>query len=82
MNNSLDNYLDMSDDQIDNLLFGMDLNKKIEPKKKTCRSCKSDKLVVDNVKGYLVCQDCAVINQEFLDENPEFLTITFHRTQI
>jgi transcription initiation factor TFIIIB Brf1 subunit/transcription initiation factor TFIIB len=72
MNNSLDNYLDMSDDQIDNLLFGMDLNKKIEPKKKTCRSCKSDKLVVDNVKGYLVCQDCAVINQEFLDENPEF----------
>jgi len=72
MNNSLDNYLDMSDDQIDNLLFGMDLNKKIEQKKKTCRSCKSDKLVVDNVKGYLVCQDCAVINQEFLDENPEF----------
>lgn len=73
MNNSLDNYLDMSDDQIDNLLFGMDLNKKIEPKKKVCKSCKSDKLVVDNVKGYLVCQDCAVINQEFLDENPEFI---------
>ena len=70
--NSIDNYLDMSDDQIDNLLFGMDLNKKIEPKKKMCKSCKSDKLVVDNIKGYLVCQDCAVINQEFLDENPEF----------
>jgi transcription initiation factor TFIIIB Brf1 subunit/transcription initiation factor TFIIB len=70
--NSIDNYLDMSDDQIDNLLFGMDLNKKIEPKKKMCKSCKSDKLVVDNVKGYVVCQDCAVINQEFLDENPEF----------
>jgi len=72
MNNSIDNYLDMSDEQIDSLLFGMDLNKKIEPKKKMCKSCKSDKLVVDNVKGYLVCQDCAVINQEFLDENPEF----------
>jgi transcription initiation factor TFIIIB Brf1 subunit/transcription initiation factor TFIIB len=69
---SQDNYLDLTDDQIDNLLFGMDLNKKIEKKKKICKSCKSDKLVVDNIKGYLVCQECAVINQEFLDENPEF----------
>jgi transcription initiation factor TFIIIB Brf1 subunit/transcription initiation factor TFIIB len=69
---SQNNYLDMSDDQIDNLLFGMDLNKKIETVKKICKSCKSDKLVVDNIKGYLVCQECAVINQEFLDENPEF----------
>ena len=77
--NSEDNYLDMTDEQIDNLLLGMDLNKKPdslifdkEVKKKSCSSCKSDKLVVDNLKGYLVCQDCAVINQEFLDENPEF----------
>ena len=72
MNINMDNYLDMTDDQIDNLLFGMDLNKKVEVKKKICKSCKSDKLVVDNIKGYLVCQECAVINQEFLDENPEF----------
>jgi len=70
--NAHDNYLDFTDDQIDDLLFGMNLNKKIETKKKMCKSCKSDKLVVDNVKGYVVCQDCAVINQEFLDENPEF----------
>jgi len=70
--NAHDNYLDFTDDQIDNLLFGMNLNKKIETKKKMCKSCKSDKLVVDNIKGYVVCQDCAVINQEFLDENPEF----------
>jgi transcription initiation factor TFIIIB Brf1 subunit/transcription initiation factor TFIIB len=72
MDPSLDNYLDMTDDQIDNLLFGMDLNKKLESKKKICKSCKSDKLIIDNIKGYLVCQECAVINQEFLDENPEF----------
>ena len=31
------------------------------------------KLIIDNIKGYLVCIDCAVINQEFLDENPEFI---------
>lgn len=66
------NYLDMTDEQIDNLLLGMDLNKKPEIKKRICNSCKSDKLVIDNIKGYLVCQDCAVINKEFLDENPEF----------
>ena len=72
MNSEFDNYLNMTDDQIDNLLLGVDLNKKSEVKKKVCKSCKSDKLVVDNVKGYLVCADCAVINQEFLDENPEF----------
>ncbi len=72
MNSEFDNYLDMTDDQIDNLLLGVDLNKKSEVKKKICKSCKSDKLVTDNIKGYLVCSECAVINQEFLDENPEF----------
>jgi transcription initiation factor TFIIIB Brf1 subunit/transcription initiation factor TFIIB len=72
MEPEIDKYLDMTDDQIDNLLFGMDLNKKPEQKKKLCISCKSDKLTIDNIKGYLVCSECAVINQEFLDENPEF----------
>ena len=72
MNSEFDNYLDMTDNQIDNLLLGVDLNKKLNIKKKNCKSCKSDKLVVDNIKGYLVCSECAVINQEFLDENPDF----------
>jgi len=72
INTEFDSYFDMTDNQIDNLLLGVDLNKKPEPKKKTCKSCKSEKLVIDNIKGYLVCSECAVINQEFLDENPEF----------
>lgn len=73
MNSEFDNYLDMTDVQIDNLLLGVDLNKKLDIKKKLCKSCKSDKLIVDNIKGYLVCEECAVINQEFLDENPDFV---------
>ena len=74
----MDNYLDMTDEQIDNLINNLNLNnleldlKKIDIKKKCCKSCKSDKLVKDNIKGYLVCTECAVINQEFLNENPEF----------
>ena len=73
MTSECDNYFNMTDDQIVNLLFGIDFNKKLEIKNKICKSCKSDKLVIDNLKGYLVCSECAVINQEFLNENPEFI---------
>jgi len=73
-------YLNFTDEQIDDLLFNCDLDKLNEKKDKqtdentpvVCISCKSDKLVIDNTKGYLVCQDCAVINKEFLDKNVEF----------
>jgi transcription initiation factor TFIIIB Brf1 subunit/transcription initiation factor TFIIB len=73
-----DKYLDLTDDQIDNLLLGVDLDQTIsysdesEENTQLCISCKSDKLIIDNTKGYLVCQDCAVINEEFLDKNIEF----------
>ena len=67
-----DNYTELSEEMIDNLLMGINLNVKVENKKKACISCKSENLVIDNVKGYLVCDDCAVINMEFLNENPEF----------
>ena len=72
-----DKYLNLTDDQIDNLLLGVDLDQLIDSSNNSdkpllCISCKSDKLVIDNTKGYLVCQDCAVINEEFLDKNSEF----------
>jgi transcription initiation factor TFIIIB Brf1 subunit/transcription initiation factor TFIIB len=71
-----DKYLDLTDDQIDNLLLGVDLDEQIvyseNDKPQICISCKSEKLVIDNTKGYLVCQDCAVINEEYFDKNVEF----------
>jgi transcription initiation factor TFIIIB Brf1 subunit/transcription initiation factor TFIIB len=72
-----DKYLDLTDEQIDNLLLGVDLDACIvkpnsDENKNVCISCKSTRLVIDNLKGYLVCQDCAVINEEFLDKNVEF----------
>lgn len=70
-----DKYLDFTDEQIDNLLLGVDLDTIIELNQdeiKICISCKSDNLIIDNTKGYLVCQNCAVINEEFLDKNIEF----------
>lgn len=69
-----DKYLDLSEDEIDNLLYGLDLDKKSTDniEDEVCISCKSNKLIIDSAKGYLVCQDCAVINEEFLDKNHEF----------
>lgn len=74
----IDKYLDMSDDQLDNLLMGVDLDVVIEGDKtiknkdnSICKNCKSSNLVIDNTKGHMVCTDCAVINEEYLDENPE-----------
>ena len=69
-----DKYLDLSEDEIDNLLYGLDLDKKSDQPEidKICISCKSQQLVIDNAKGYLVCKDCGVINEEFLDKNHEF----------
>ena len=68
-----DKYYDMSDDQLDNLLLGVNLDSKndFSSTKVGCKSCKSQNLVIDNMKGHLVCTDCSVINKEFLDENPD-----------
>ena len=69
---NIDKYLDMNDDQLDNLLLGLDLNNKKETITDViCISCKSTELVTDTAKGHLVCSECGVINKEYLDENPE-----------
>jgi transcription initiation factor TFIIIB Brf1 subunit/transcription initiation factor TFIIB len=69
---NIEKYLDMSDDQLDNLLFGVNLDQKLDKKTKSnCKNCKSSNLVIDNLKGHMVCTDCAVINEEYLDENPD-----------
>ena len=68
----MDKYLDMSDEQIDNLILGVNLDAKLEKQNaKICKNCKSSNLVIDTTKGYMVCIDCAVINEEYLNENPE-----------
>ena len=70
---NIEKYLDMSDDQLDNLLMGVNLDKKPDndQSKSVCKNCKSSNLVIDNTKGHMVCTDCAVINEEYLDENIE-----------
>jgi transcription initiation factor TFIIIB Brf1 subunit/transcription initiation factor TFIIB len=66
-----DDQMDLLFDQIDSMLLGINIDKK-EPDKNKCIACSSENLVIDNLKGYLVCEDCATINEEFIDKNQEF----------
>ena len=69
----LDKYLDMNDDEIDNLLMGVTLDNKpsSDNSKLFCINCKSNNLIIDNIKNHIVCIECAVINKEFLDDAPD-----------
>jgi transcription initiation factor TFIIIB Brf1 subunit/transcription initiation factor TFIIB len=69
---NIDKYLDMDDNQLDNLLLGLDLNNKKDTKDElVCISCRCPDLIIDTAKGHMVCSDCGVINKEYLDENPD-----------
>ena len=72
MENIDENYLDMSEEDIDSLLFGCTVLEKVQETSSNCVSCKSDNLVIDNIHGYYICQECGVINNIFLDKNPSF----------
>jgi transcription initiation factor TFIIB len=69
-----DKYLDLSLNDIDKILGGISLDdKKVDKKHKlACKSCTGSKLYMDNSKGYFICEDCGVINDEILNDNPEF----------
>ena len=72
---NIDKYLDLTDNELDNLLLGVDFNNKLNSdyQKICCKTCKSSNLVTDNIKGYIVCTDCGIINEELLDEKPDIL---------
>jgi len=75
MDNDLNDnqYLNMDDCDIDNLLFGIDINdtSKSENKNK-CVACQSDNLVIDDSNGHTICADCGVVHDEFLNKQPDF----------
>lgn len=76
---SLDNieskYLEMSDNDIDKLLLGVnldDIDKDECEDVNLCSSCQSENLVTDQ-NGQSTCKDCGVVNSETYDEMPEFI---------
>lgn len=68
----MDKYLEMTDEEVDNLLMGIVLDKPTnEYQKNICKHCKSSNLILDEKKNHMICMDCAIVNDEYLDENPE-----------
>jgi len=67
-----DHFLDMNDDDIDKLLFGVNISDTVEQNEQICIACKSDKMVADESQGYNVCMECGVINSMYLNKNPTF----------
>lgn len=65
-------YLSMNDSDIDNLLLGIDINKKKNKEAKCCIQCKSTNLVFDNHQGHNVCEDCGTVNNVILNSNPDY----------
>jgi transcription initiation factor TFIIB len=67
-----DQFLDMNDEDIDNLLFGINISDDKEINESICISCKSTNMAVDENQGYNVCMDCGVVNNIYLNKNPTF----------
>jgi transcription initiation factor TFIIB len=65
-------YLEMSEEDIDNLLLGCDITKILIKSNLECISCKSDKMVIDDSLGYHICEDCGVVNEIHVDKNTIF----------
>ena len=73
MTNIMDDiYLNMTEDDIDNLLFGVNVDTTTSAKKNECKNCKGDDLLKDEVNGYSVCNNCGVVNEVYLDDTPSF----------
>ncbi len=83
---SANNYKDLTEDEMWELFDKIDLDKEVdnnleqtqsndneeEEQSYLCSNCHSDSLVNDPSKGYYVCNDCGVINQQYLDKHPEY----------
>ena len=66
------NFLDMTDEDIDSLLLGVDVNVEEKISTNKCINCESNNIVIDEHNSCYVCQDCGVINKTLLDKNPSF----------
>lgn len=73
-------YLNLDDQDIEKLLLELNVfdskvtdTKNQKKKESKCISCHGTNLFLDHVMKYKVCNDCGVINEEILDDNPNFV---------
>ncbi len=69
-------YLEMTDNDINQLLLGVDLNDESANEESEslikCSGCQSENIVT-NQNGQGICEDCGLVNSELYDEMPEFI---------
>ncbi len=69
-------YLEMTDNDINQLLLGVDLNEETVDENSECQikcsSCQSENIVT-NQNGQGICEDCGLVNSDLYDEMPEFI---------
>ena len=70
--NADEQFLNMSEEDIDNLLLGINVCDTNTKNINRCTSCNGDNLVTDETQGCDVCMDCGVINTLYLNKNPTF----------
>tara|TARA_B110000879_G_C11172886_1_gene514457 strand:+ start:174 stop:1349 length:1176 start_codon:yes stop_codon:yes gene_type:complete len=67
-------YLNMNDQDIDNLLLGLDMSTDTKSEKydKLCEQCNSNNLVFDELQGHYVCSECGTVNMTILNDKPDY----------
>ena len=71
--NADEQFLNMSEEDIDNLLLGINVSDNMDTKNiNRCISCQGGNLVTDDTQGCDVCMNCGVVNGTYLNKNPSF----------
>jgi transcription initiation factor TFIIIB Brf1 subunit/transcription initiation factor TFIIB len=78
MNDLIENYklIDLTDSDLDNILL---MNINLSENNNTsddniCSFCKSDNLLIDNIKNNVICNDCGSIIKEYLNDTPDIIS--------
>ena len=66
----MDKYLDLTDDQIDGLLFNITSNSVTEKSEEKCKFCQSTKF--ENVDNKVTCANCGAVIREILNSNAQY----------
>ena len=68
--NNIDSYLNLTDNEIENLLFNIDIKENNTPKKNVCNYCQTSDF--EEIDSRLVCKNCGAVVREILNSNAQF----------
>ena len=55
-----DSFLDMTDEDVDNLLLGVEINDDENNSEELCINCNSSNIIIDEINSCKVCEDCGL----------------------